>query len=111
MATWLGLIYAGTVFVSAFLLFQVQPMISKYILPWFGGSPAVWTTCMFFFQTLLFCGYVYAHVSEHYLKPVLAGAGAPGVDRRGAAAVADHAGPELEAAGQRPRPRGGFSAC
>ena len=46
---------------SAFLLFQVQPMISKFILPWFGGSPGVWTTCMLFFQVVLFLGYAYAH--------------------------------------------------
>jgi len=47
---------------GAFLLFQVQPMISKFILPWFGGSPGVWTTCMLFFQMVLFGGYSYAHV-------------------------------------------------
>ena len=47
---------------GAFLLFQVQPMISKFILPWFGGSPGVWTTCMLFFQLVLFGGYSYAHV-------------------------------------------------
>jgi SAM-dependent methyltransferase len=47
---------------SAFLLFQVQPVISKYILPWFGGSPGVWTTCMVFFQIVLFAGYTYAHL-------------------------------------------------
>ncbi len=46
---------------SAFLLFQIQPVISKFILPWFGGSPGVWTTCMVFFQILLFGGYTYAH--------------------------------------------------
>ena len=46
---------------GAFLLFQVQPMISKFILPWFGGSPGVWTTCMLFFQMILFGGYSYAH--------------------------------------------------
>lgn len=46
---------------SAFLLFQVQPVISKFILPWFGGSPGVWTTSMLFFQVLLFAGYAYAH--------------------------------------------------
>ncbi len=46
---------------GAFLLFQVQPMISKFILPWFGGSPGVWTTCMLFFQMVLFGGYSYAH--------------------------------------------------
>jgi hypothetical protein len=50
------------IFCSAFLLFQVQPMISKFILPWFGGSPAVWTTAMLFFQCVLCAGYVYAHV-------------------------------------------------
>ncbi len=47
---------------GAFLLFQVQPMIAKFILPWFGGSPGVWTTCMLFFQQILFGGYAYAHI-------------------------------------------------
>src|SRR5688572_24767088 len=65
-----GLNFACTIFVSAFLLFQVQPIISKIILPWFGGSPAVWTTCMVFFQTALFAGYCYAHVSEKLLRPL-----------------------------------------
>lgn len=54
--------YASTIFLSAFLLFQVQPLISKFILPWFGGSPAVWTAAMLFFQMVLFGGYLYAHV-------------------------------------------------
>jgi SAM-dependent methyltransferase len=53
--------YAATIFLSAFLLFQVQPLIAKIILPWFGGSAAVWTTCMLFFQLLLLAGYVYSH--------------------------------------------------
>ena len=48
---------AITILVSAFLLFQVQPIISKTILPWFGGSPAVWTTCVLFFQLVLLAGY------------------------------------------------------
>jgi hypothetical protein len=52
---------AITIFLGAFLLFQVQPIISKMILPWFGGGPAVWTTCMLFFQTLLLAGYAYTH--------------------------------------------------
>src|SRR2546423_6535470 len=56
----LGL-YAITIFLSAFLLFQVQPMIAKLILPWFGGSAAVWVTCMLFFQIALLAGYGYAH--------------------------------------------------
>lgn len=58
---WLALNYAAAIFTSAFLLFQVQPLVSKHILPWFGGGPAVWTTCLLFFQTLLFFGYAYAH--------------------------------------------------
>nr|WP_316639165.1 fused MFS/spermidine synthase [uncultured Roseateles sp.] len=58
----LGLPLALTVLLSAFLLFQVQPLMSKQILPWFGGSPSVWTTAMLFFQCLLFAGYAYAHV-------------------------------------------------
>ena len=66
---WLVLSYALTVLVSAFLLFQVQPLISKFILPWFGGGPSVWTTCMLFFQLLLFGGYAYAHLLVLRLKP------------------------------------------
>ena len=54
-------IFALTIFISAFLLFQVQPMVSKAILPWFGGGPAVWTAAMLFFQCALFGGYLYAH--------------------------------------------------
>lgn len=53
-------------FCGAFLLFQVQPLMSKMMLPWFGGSPAVWTTCMLFFQVLLIGGYAYADwLSRH----------------------------------------------
>ena len=55
------LLYAVTVFLSAFLLFQIQPMIAKMILAWFGGSSSVWSTCMLFFQVVLLIGYVYAH--------------------------------------------------
>ena len=61
--------YAITIFTSAFLLFQVQPLISKFILPWFGGSPAVWTAAMLFFQVVLFGGYLYAHLTSTYLRP------------------------------------------
>ncbi len=57
-----AVLFATTVFVSAFLLFQIQPLISKAILPWFGGTPGVWTTCMLFFQTLLCGGYMYSHL-------------------------------------------------
>jgi len=54
--------YAATIFLSSFLLFVVQPLIARQILPWFGGSAAVWTTCMLFFQALLLAGYAYAHL-------------------------------------------------
>ncbi|MCX7426029.1 MAG: fused MFS/spermidine synthase [Planctomycetia bacterium] len=53
--------YAAAILLSSFLLFQVQPLIGKYILPWFGGTPAVWTTCMLSFQVFLLAGYGYAH--------------------------------------------------
>src|SRR6478735_1365273 len=65
----LALVYALTIFTSAFLLFQIQPMISKAILPWFGGTPAVWTVCLLFFQSILFAGYAYAHFTNHWLRP------------------------------------------
>ena len=50
-----------TIALSAFLLFQVQPIMGRYVLPWFGGGPAVWTNCLLFFQALLLAGYAYAH--------------------------------------------------
>ena len=56
-----ALLFAATILLSAFLLFQVQPLIAKLILPWFGGSAAVWTSCMLFFQMALLGGYAYAH--------------------------------------------------
>lgn len=54
-------IFAASIFLSAFLLFQIQPMVGKLILPWFGGTPAVWSTVMLFFQMLLTGGYAYAY--------------------------------------------------
>src|SRR6267142_4221233 len=63
------LLYACTIFLSAFLLFQVQPLIAKMILPWFGGSAAVWTACVLFFQLLLLLGYLYSHWTVRYLRP------------------------------------------
>ena len=53
-------LFAGTIFSSAFLLFLVQPLIAKQILPWFGGSAAVWSICMVFFQVVLLAGYAYS---------------------------------------------------
>ncbi len=68
-ASWLPVNYAAATFVSAFLLFQIQPLVTKHILPWFGGSPAVWTTSLLFFQSLLFAGYAYAHFNHRRLRP------------------------------------------
>src|SRR3954447_16866957 len=62
-------IYALTIFTSAFLLFLVQPIMAKQILPWFGGSAAVWTTCLVFFQLLLLFGYAYSDWTTRHLKP------------------------------------------
>lgn len=62
-------LYAGTIFSSAFLLFLVQPIVSKHILPWFGGSAAVWATCLVFFQSLLLLGYAYSDTISRRLKP------------------------------------------
>lgn len=56
-----ALFFGSTILLSAFLLFQVQPLIAKLILPWFGGSAAVWTTCLVFFELTLLLGYTYAH--------------------------------------------------
>src|SRR4026209_1855891 len=62
------LAFALTIFLAAFLLFQVQPLIGKYVLPWFGGGPGVWTTCLLFFQIVLLAGYAYAHSSTRFLR-------------------------------------------
>ncbi|MBF0285339.1 MAG: fused MFS/spermidine synthase [Magnetococcales bacterium] len=63
------LLFAGTIFSSAFLLFLVQPIIAKQILPWFGGSSMVWTICQVFFQTVLLAGYAYADALTRHLRP------------------------------------------
>ncbi len=55
------LLFATATLLSAFLLFLVQPLVAKHILPWFGGAPAVWNVCMAFYQSALFGGYLYAH--------------------------------------------------
>ncbi|HVJ82186.1 MAG TPA: ferrichrome ABC transporter permease [Planctomycetia bacterium] len=58
--------YAFTIFLSAFLLFEVQPIIGRKVLPWFGGIPSVWSTCMLFFQAMLLGGYLYAHLLSKF---------------------------------------------
>ncbi len=63
------MLHAAVIALSSFLLFLVQPLIARLILPWFGGGAAVWTTCMLFFQSLLLAGYAYAHASNVRLAP------------------------------------------
>src|SRR5215813_2472437 len=62
-------LYASVILTSAFLLFQVQFIAAKNILPWFGGTASVWTTCLLFFQVLLLAGYAYAHLLSIRLRP------------------------------------------
>jgi hypothetical protein len=63
------LLYAATLFVSALLLFSIQPMFAKMVLPKLGGAPAVWSVAMVFFQTVLLAGYGYAYVLNRLLSP------------------------------------------
>src|SRR5256885_419195 len=56
-------------FLSAFLLFLVQPLIGKYLLPWFGGGAGVWNACLLFFQVPLLAGYAYDHAINRFLPP------------------------------------------
>src|SRR3954463_114053 len=60
-------LFAPAILTGALLLFAVQPLIARYVLPWFGGGPGVWTTCMLFFQVLLLGGSLYAHLSVRLL--------------------------------------------
>src|SRR5205814_10077750 len=57
------------IFISAFLLFQVQLLLGKFLLPWFGGTSAIWATCLLFFQVLLLAGYYYAHRISSTFRP------------------------------------------
>src|SRR5882672_12100143 len=57
-----ALLSATTIFLSAFLLFSLEPLLAKRILPWFGGSAAVWSTCLVFYQVALLIGYLYARI-------------------------------------------------
>ena len=67
---WPGLLlFAATSTASAFLIFLVQPLVGKRILPWFGGVPAVWSLCLAFYQTALFAGYAYAHALIRFASP------------------------------------------
>src|SRR5712691_5269299 len=59
--------FGGTLLLGAFLLFVVEPMFAKMVLPLLGGSPAVWNTCVLFFQSMLLLGYLYAHLGPRLL--------------------------------------------
>ena len=61
--------YAVTIFLGAFLLFQIQPLMGKFIIPWYGGLPSAWTGCLIFFQGGLLAGYLYAHLLVRHLAP------------------------------------------
>jgi len=64
------LLFVVAILASSFLIFLVQPMVGKRILPWFGGTPSVWTLCLAFYQTTLFVGYAYAHLLIRYAGPL-----------------------------------------
>jgi hypothetical protein len=64
-------LFVAAIFASAFLIFSIQPMVGKRILPWFGGVPAVWTLCLAFYQFALFLGYAYAHLLIRFARPSL----------------------------------------
>ncbi len=68
---WLGSALAATAFLGAFLLFQVQPLLGKAILPWYGGAPAAWTTALLVFQSLLVVGYASVDLSRRWLRPAM----------------------------------------
>jgi hypothetical protein len=61
--------YAITILLGAFLLFQIQPLMGKFIIPWYGGLPSAWTGCLIFFQSGLLAGYLYAHLLVRHLAP------------------------------------------
>ena len=65
----MGLIFSATILLSAALMFIVEPMFAKMVLPLLGGSPSVWNTCLVFYQAVLLAGYVYAHLSLKWLGP------------------------------------------
>jgi len=65
----MAVLWSATIFLSAFLLFLVQPMMAKMILPMLGGTPAVWNTCMLFYQATLLAGYAYVHLMTSRLEP------------------------------------------
>jgi hypothetical protein len=67
-AAWLVTVFSVAIFANAALLFSIQPMFTKMVLPLLGGTPAVWNTCLLFFQAVLLGGYLYAHLSSRYFS-------------------------------------------
>ena len=65
----MAVLWSATIFLSAFLLFLIQPMMGKMILPMLGGTPAVWNTCMLFYQATLLSGYAYVHLMTSAIDP------------------------------------------
>ena len=65
----LAAVFSSTLFLSAFLMFLVEPMIARMVLPTLGGAASVWNTCLVFFQAVLLCGYAYAHAATTLLGP------------------------------------------
>src|SRR5688572_4101204 len=61
-------LFALTTLASAFLLFWIEPLFAKMVLPLLGGSPAVWNTCLMYFQAMLLLGYLYAHLTSRWLS-------------------------------------------
>jgi hypothetical protein len=70
---WSRAIFGVAIFTSAFLLFQVQLLLGKFLLPWFGGTSSIWATCLLFFQVLLLGGYIYAHQIASAFRPSFQG--------------------------------------
>ncbi|MEW6352590.1 MAG: fused MFS/spermidine synthase [Thermodesulfobacteriota bacterium] len=65
----IGQVFSASLAAAAMLLFWVQPLMGKKLLPWFGGAPAVWNTCLVFFQGCLLLGYLYAHLQAKFVGP------------------------------------------
>jgi hypothetical protein len=63
-------LFAASTFLGAALLFQLEPFVGKSLLPWYGGTPSVWNSCVFFFQLVLLLGYLYAHLLHRFLPMV-----------------------------------------
>ena len=103
MMVFVQLIFAATILLSAALMFIVELMFAKMVLPRLGGSPSVWNTCLVFYQAALMAGYVYAHLSLKWLGPRRQSVVARRAFVRGLHRLADRRGPRLDAA-QREQP-------